>query len=281
MVGITKDYKQKRDKIMVSNSGGYELQEFISEYYDVTYSRRSDKDVNFFIDYSRKSGGRTLELGCGTGRILIPTTIAGYDITGLDLSIYMLNKCREKLAQQSTEVQKHTKLIQGNMTNFQTGETYTLVTIPFRPFQHLISVAEQKACLKCIHKHLKLNGLLIIDVFNPNPAYLVPKSESGIEKEDIPETKLPNGSKFRRTSRLTGFHREQQYNDVELIYYVTHPDGKTERLVQAFPMRYYYRYEIEHLLELCQFKVVDLFGDFDKSAFSNDSPEMIFIATKQ
>jgi hypothetical protein len=107
----------------------------------------------------------------------------------------------------------------------------------------------------------------------PNPKYAA-------EKEDMPETQLPDGRQLRRASRMAAFHREQQYNDIELIYYVTHPDGKTERLVQSFPMRYYYRYEMEHLLELCRFKVVDLFGDFDRSAYASDSPEMIFIAEK-
>jgi SAM-dependent methyltransferase len=265
---------------MTGQFGGYELHEFIAEYYDATYNRARAKDVNFFIEYSKKTGGRTLELGCGTGRILIPTAIAGCEITGFDLSPYMLKKCREKLDKQPEDVQKRARLIQGNMTDFKTGGKYSLVTLPFRPFQHLITVEEQRACLGCIHKHLKPHGLLIIDVFNPNPAYLVPNPTSGIEKEDLPETQLPDGRKLRRASRMAGFHREQQYNDIELIYYVSHPDGETERLVQAFPMRYYYRYEIEHLLELGRFKVVDLFGDFDRSAYASDSPEMIFIAEK-
>jgi hypothetical protein len=45
-------------------------------------------------------------------------------------------------------------------------------------------------------------------------------------------------------------------------------------------MRYFYRYEIEHLLSLCGFKVVELFGNFDKSDFCDDSSEMIFLAEK-
>ncbi|MEE8414544.1 MAG: hypothetical protein V3R96_08325, partial [Dehalococcoidales bacterium] len=59
------------------------------------------------------------------------------------------------------------------------------------------------------------------------------------------------------------------------------PDAKTERLVHAFPFRYFYRYEMEHLLELCGFKVVDLYGDFERSEFTVDSPEMIFVAEKK
>jgi len=265
---------------MTSQHGGYELQDFIAEYYDATYNRRISKDVNFYIAYSKKANGRMLELGCGTGRVLIPTAAAGCQITGLDLSQFMLAKCREKLAQQPEDVQKRAKLIQGNMTDFKTGEKYSLVTLPFRPFQNLITAGQQKACLTCIHKHLEPCGLVVIDVFNPNPIRLMPNPKYMEEMEDLPETLLPDGRKLRRANRIAGHHREQQYNDFELIYYISYPDGRAERLVESFPMRYYYRYEMEHLLELCRFKVIDLFGDFDRSAFTGDSPEMIFVAEK-
>ena len=265
---------------MAGRYGGYEDQEFVAEYYDSAYDHLRTKDIGFFISYSKKSNGRTLELGCGTGRVLIPTAIAGCEITGFDLSSYMLGKCREKLERQPSEVQKRVKLVQGNMTGFDTNEKYSLVTIPFRPFQDLISVEEQKSCLNSIYKHLASGGLLIFDVFHPYPPRLVRNPEYMTEKEDLPLTQLPDGRTLRRTNRTSAFHRDQQYNDIELIYYISHPEGKKERLVESFPMRYFFRYELEHLLNLCGFRVVELFGDFDKSDFSNDSPEMIFVAEK-
>lgn len=265
---------------MTSNYGGYDDREYFAEFYDSIYERIGPKDIDFFIDFSKEVGGRTLELGCGTGRVLIPTAISGCEITGLDISPSMLRKCQEKLDKQPKEVQERVRLIQGNMTSFDTGEIYSLVTVPFRAFQHLISVEEQKACLNCINKHLNPRGQLILDVFHPFPPRLVDDPKYRAEREDFPETELPNSRKLRRTNRTAAFHRDQQYNDIELIYYVTHPDGKTERLVESFPMRYFYRYEVEHLLALCGFKVVELFGDFNRSEFSTDSPEMIFVAEK-
>ncbi|MFC1932916.1 class I SAM-dependent DNA methyltransferase [Chloroflexota bacterium] len=266
---------------MSSRFGGYEGQEFVAEFYDLVYEGRRPKDVGFFIGYSKKAKGRTLELGCGTGRVLIPTAQAGYEITGLDISPYMLRKCQEKLATQPKEVQQRVRLIQGNMTDFATGETYALVTIPFRPFQHLISVEEQKACLNCVNRHLVPGGLLVFDVFHPYPPRLVYNPEYTVETEDMPETELPAGRKLRCTSRMAAFHRDQQYNDIELIYYLTYPDGRTERLVQSFPMRYFFRYELEHLLALCGLQVIEIFGDFNNSKFSSDSPDVIFVTAKK
>lgn len=211
--------------------------------------------------------------------MLIPTAGAGCQIVGLDLSPYMLARCREKLARQPREVQERVLLIQGNMADFKLAKTFALVTTPFRPFQHLVSGEEQLACLDCVNRHLGKGGRLILDVFNLNPARLsgpVPTEE----KEDFADIPLPGGRKLRRTNRITAFRRAEQINVVELILYVTHPDGRTERLVQAFPMRYFFRYEIEHLLARAGFRVLELFGDFDQSPYSNESPEMIFVAEK-
>ncbi len=266
---------------MSSRFGEYEDQEFVAEFYDSAYGQLwRNKDIDFYIGYSKKAGGRTLELGCGTGRVLIPTAISGCRITGLDLSPYMLDKCQDKLDRQPKKAQERVRLVQGDMTNFKTGEMYRLVTIPFRSFQLLVSVEKQKACLECIHSHLTSGGLIILHFFHPFPPMLVHNPEYMAEIEDMPETELPDGRKLRRTSRIFAFHRDQQCNDVEIIYYVTEPDGNMERLVHSFRMRYFYRYEVEHLLSLCGFRVVSLFGDFDKSEFSHDSPEMIFIAEK-
>ena len=266
---------------MTSKFGGYEDLEFVAEFYDPAYEHRRQEDIEFFIAYSQRARGRTLELGCGTGRVLIPTAISGCDITGLDISSYMLRKCQDKLDKQSKEVKERVKLIQGNMTDFNTDEMYSLVTIPFRVFQHLLTTKEQKACLNCVNRHLVPQGLLIFDVFHPLPSRLVYDPKYTVEVEDLPEMALPDGRTLRRTTRISGFHRDQQYNDIEIIYYVSHPDGRTERLVEAFPFRYFFRYEVEHLLDICGFKVIDLFGNFDMSNFSADSTEMIFIAEKK
>ena len=266
---------------MKSSSSGYYDQTYVVEFYDPVYERLWNADINFYLEYSRLATGRILELGCGTGRVLLPIALSGYKITGIDLSTYMLAKCQEKLAQQPPKVKRRVKLVQGDMCNFKTNEIYSMITVPFRGFQHLTTVEEQKACLGSAHQHLASDGILILDLFHPFPPRLVANPQYASEKEDFPETKLTDGRTLRRTNRILECHRDQQYNLVEIIYYVSYPDGKTERLKQTFPMRYFFRYEVEHLLNLCGFQVINLFGNFDKSEFSNDSPEMIFIAKKR
>ncbi len=80
----------------MNRHSGYEDLEFVSDFYDSMYDHLPRRDIEFFVDYAKKAGGKTLELGCGTGRVLIPTAAAGCEITGLDFSPYMLQKCRKK-----------------------------------------------------------------------------------------------------------------------------------------------------------------------------------------
>jgi len=264
---------------MSPDYGGYSDQPFVSQFYDAVYDALARKDVQFYVDYAVKAGGPVLELGCGTGRVLIPTARAGCRITGLDVSQFMLDRCREKLAGDPADVRSRVRLVQGDMTAFDTGEKYSLVTIPFRPLQHLNTVPEQKACLACVQKHLADGGRLVLDVYHPYlPALVDPKYL--MEMQVDPELVLGDGRTIRRTSRIAAFHRDLQYNDVELIYYVKYPDGRQERLVHAFAMRYFYRYEMEHLLALAGFRMVELFGNFERSPFVSESPDMVFVAER-
>ena len=88
----------------MDRSGGYQEYPFVAEYYDYVVPYRERHDIDFWVDVARQVGGPVLELGCGTGRVLIPTARAGFEITGLDLSGRMLEVCRGHLSQETEEV---------------------------------------------------------------------------------------------------------------------------------------------------------------------------------
>ncbi len=251
----------------------------LAEFYDATPLYSARHDVEFYLDAARQADGPILELGCGTGRVLVPTAAAGKQIVGLDSSEPMLARCRKKLAREPADVQDRTLLVNGDMRRFSLGKDFGLLTIPFRGFQHLLPVEEQLTCLGCAYRHLAPGRRLILDVFQPDLGRLLdPKFRQEIE--EVPETLLPDGRRFRLTSRVAAAHRAEQYNEIELIHYVTYPDGRSERLAQTFPFRYFFRYEVEHLLARAGFKLRELFGSFDRALLRDDSPDMIFVAEK-
>src|SRR5688572_27712712 len=123
-------------------------------------------DVEFYLDCAQRYGGPILELGVGTGRILVPLAEAGYDVVGLDLSPAMLEIAAAKLRERP-EAAERVRLLEGDMTNFDLGQRFALVLIPARSFQHVTTPEGQRATLRCIRRHLVMGGHLILDLFDP------------------------------------------------------------------------------------------------------------------
>ena len=172
------------------------------------------------------------------------------------------------------------QLVQADMRRFELSQSFRLVTAPFRPFQHLETVADQLACLECVRRHLAPGGKLILDLFNPSLPFLT-RDNLGQEFGDEPEFLMPDGRRVTRFQKIVDRDYFNQVNQVELIYYVTHPDGRQERLVDAFPMRYLFRYEAEHLLVRAGFALEQVYGDYDKSPFGLKYPgELLLVARK-
>ena len=153
---------------MDDEAGGYADYAFVADLYDHVAHHQLRPDVAFFVEAATAGAGPVLEVGCGTGRILIPTARAGIAITGLDLSPHMLAICRQNLLDEPPDVQARADLVEGDMRSFDLGRKFGLITLPFRPFQHLTTVEDQLACLKTLHRHLEPEGRLIIDLFNPS-----------------------------------------------------------------------------------------------------------------
>jgi len=250
-------------------------------FYDHVGSHKNRRDVQFFVDQALEAGSPVLEIGCGTGRVLVPTAKVGIEIWGLDASAAMLAECNRTLAAETPEVRSRVRLQEGDMRNFDLEEKFRLVTLPFRPFQHLLTIEDQLACLSTIHRHLEPGGKLILDLFNPSLRFLTDDSTLGRERNIEPEFLMPDGRKVRRSDRIVKRDLFKQIQDVELIYNVIHPDGREERHVHAFPMRYFFPYEAEHLLARAGFKIESLFSDYEQHPYGSTYPgELIFIATK-
>lgn len=265
----------------MDTAGGYDQYSLIADLYDYVMPYRTRPDIDFYVEAARACGGPALEVGCGTGRILIPTARAGVSITGLDLSTDMLQVCRKRLQDEPEAVRSRIRLVEADMRNFDLGQTFQLITLPFRPFQHLTSVDDQLSCLQTLHRHLADGGRLIFDLYNPMLEALV-KDNLGQELGEEPEFTTPDGRRVVRCYRIVSRDLFNQIQQTELIYYVTYPDGRQERLVHAFPMRYLFRFEAEHLLVRGGFAVEHLYADFDKSPFGSKYPgELIFVAQKK
>ena len=133
-------------------------------FYDDIY-RDLTEDIPFYLRLlSDDPSISVLEIGCGTGRITLPLSQIGSDVTGMDNSKHMLEKLKDKMGPYDCMP----KLTLKNMINFEFNEKFDLVIIPFRGFQSLLRVREQDQCLESIKNVLANNGRLIINLFVPS-----------------------------------------------------------------------------------------------------------------
>jgi len=250
---------------------------FIADYYDSSpmVTGRTG-DVAFYCSTARQYGDPVLELGCGTGRVTLAIAEAGFRVVGLDISERMLGRAIAKRAAIGREARERVHLVQGDMTGFDLGEKFPTVIIPFRPFQHLLEIEEQLHCLECVRKHLPPEGRLVVDFFQTDPERMY--EPMFLNESLLVEYDLPDGRHVRLSERVAAFHRALQRNDVEMIFRITHPDGRREELIMAWTLRYFFRFEVEHLLARAGFQLEAVHGNFDRSPLGDRSPEMIFLA---
>lgn len=121
-------------------------------------------DVPFYLRQARAvADAPVLELGCGTGRVLLPLARAGIQVTGIDLSPAMLDICRAKLAAESPATIARATLVQGDMRDFSLPSAFGLVICPLYTFIHLRTVADKRAMFERVAEHLRPGGRLVLE----------------------------------------------------------------------------------------------------------------------
>ena len=247
--------------------------------YDAVYAERDD--VSFWQAMAAATGGSPiLELGCGTGRVLLPLARAGFEITGIDLAPHMLERCHAKLRAEPPLVREHVRLLAADMTSFELGRRFALITVPFAGFQHLRTVEQQLACLERCRTHLLPQGRLVLDLPNPDPAPpSFARSDEPTDGEASAQlVEWTEGRRIRWWMTVIDYQRSLQCTGCEVTYEIIPADGPTRRISETFPLRYVFRYELEHLLVRAGFRLVTLYGDYDRSLFADGSPAMIVVA---
>ena len=92
---------------------------------------------------------------------------------------------------------------------------------------------------------------------------------------------MPDGRSVTWGIRYKRVDRNKQIIYGELIYNICYPDGREEKLVYKDPLRYFFRYEVEHLLVRTGFKTEFVYSDFNKEPFGSKYPsELVFLARK-
>ena len=234
------------------------------------------EDVPFWISEAETATGPVLELGCGTGRVTIPVSQAGVTITGLDNSLVMLAQARSKAKKLRPRI-KTPHFIKGDMRDFDLGQQFNLVFIPFRSFQLLLSVEDQSRALACIKNHLEPGGRLIFNLFVPRAACMEQKKSVGLFRNE------PIGFAEAPKMELEEKSQHDEYNQIIYVKNVVkeYEEGGTElkRSEVSYALRYTYQREVQSLLKNAGYRILETYGNFRREPLSETSEEMIWVST--
>ena len=241
--------------------------------YDSVYSYVKE-DIPFYVEEARKSGGPVLELGCGTGRVSIPIAGSGVDVVGLDSSEAMIEVASTKARRLTPEAGSLT-LVRADMRDFSLDPGFRLVVVPFRGFLSLLTVEDQIAALLNVKRHMRPGARLVFNIFVPDPDMLVQDSDVAYHLRDV--TDPDSGARYVLWHQSSYDNHNQVVSTRVVIEELDKGGTMTRRTYRDFQLRYSHRWEMEHLLTRCGFKVIDLFGDFNRSPFDETSLEMVWV----
>jgi SAM-dependent methyltransferase len=234
------------------------------ETYDVLTEQLLGTDPNelkFYLDQAELTGDPVLELGAGTGRVSWALAEAGRAIVGLDLSEPMLRLAEAKRTTVSPSARGRARFVRGDMADFELGGTFSLVIIPYRGFQVLVSPEDQERSLRCIHHHLQEGGRLIIDLFDPRLDWCTPEPSIPSDLTTLRHPVSGNTVKVEKirlkTDPVTQVLTERWcFSEID-------GGGETSRVEEELlTMRWTYRQEMRYLFQLTGFTVESEFSDF-------------------
>jgi SAM-dependent methyltransferase len=241
-----------------------------AQYYDLDEAPLGD--VPFYL--ARVTDGMSvLELGCGTGRVLVPLAGKCREIVGVDYSEDMIGRCRERigsLKNASAQVGDITRLALLNEFDL-----FDLIVAPYRVLQALESKVEVDGLFEGIASHLKPGGSCILNVFMLNKT----RQEmitSWNRPNEIPawEKTLPDGSVVVHTERKQRIDAANLVVYPELIYR-TYRDGVlVHELVQNIKMKCYYPDEFRALVTSHGFEIVGEWGGYEGETYGL-GPELV------
>lgn len=238
-------------------------------YYHLHHNQHME-DLPFWLDLATQQGGELLELGCGTGRLLARFVEAGYRAIGLDIDYQMLATLQRLWPNASGSPE----ILQADMAHFHLDAQFPLILLPCNTLS-ILSQTARRSTFACAAAHLSPHGIFAASL--PNPLLLqeiAPVGDSEVEDFFLsPEDGEP-------VQVSSAWERAGAAFTVTWHYDHLFPDGRVERLTMSTRHSLIKPDAYLEELDSMGLRVINVYGDFDKSPFTPEAPQLILLAAR-
>ncbi len=255
-----------------------------------------EAEAAFFLEEMNLSAGPVLDLGCGTGRILIPALKREINIYGCDLSEAFLRRARDAGVEADIEVENRLWRVDlGNPDQCPDKSSaarsaafdslvdeipdasggFVLAIAAFRTFDHLAIDGQHAAFLRSMHRMMHPEGRLLLNLANPMGADL----ESAMGEKVLLRDDLIDPETGHHIAWWGATHFEPGTNLIlqAWCYDFIAPGG---RVVESyhFPltMRWTPDAEFRVLAGNAGFRVSNVWGGFDREPYARGTGDAVY-----
>jgi SAM-dependent methyltransferase len=242
----------------------FENEDFWRDFYHYMFSEArfeaAKDEVSSIMELTQSSGGRMLDLCCGPGRHAVEFAQRGFTVTGVDRSAFLLDRARRHAAASGVSVE----WVNEDMRSFVRPDTFHLACNLFTSFGYFELEQDDLAVLTNIHRSLRDNGVLVMEMLGKERLARVFQSAMCFD--------LPDGSVM--------VQRPQVRSDWSRVRteWILLKGGESKTAV--FEHWIYSGRELKERLLSCGFKQVQLFGNTQGAPYDIDAQRLVAMARK-
>ena len=135
-----------------------------AEWYELRSGEDHREEIEFWAQSIEESGGPALELGSGTGRVLVPLLERGLEVVGIDTSPAMTARCIAACEAKGLKPEIHAQ----SMLEFDLPREFGLIFLDSGGLGLVISDQDIETLFERVMSHLRPGGLFIYE-FQPVP----------------------------------------------------------------------------------------------------------------
>ena len=245
----------------------YEADSLHTEIYDamaasIVAASAVGSDIDFYRRVAAETGGPILDVGCGTGRVALALVADGHEVVGVDLSAPMLRLAERRRGTLPADVAARLSFQEADMATLDVGREFALIVAPSRVFQFMLTTEAQRGALAALRSHLRPDGRLVLDLFDPLLDFVIPSVEPFRRVLELVHPTSGNRVTWQDAGRWPDPAHQLIVEDATATEF--DPSGKVLRTeTERLTLRWSLRSEMRLLFELAGLRVVSDYGDFN------------------